>query len=294
MQYTDEHTMFRSSVREMLAKTVEPHLDEWEEQGRFPGHELFPEFAKLGLLGLEYDPAYGGEGADHWFTVIACEEFGRLPGNGIPMAYNVQTNMATPSLHAHGSDQLKREFLAPAIAGEQICSIAVTEPDAGSDVAGIRTRAERDGGDWLISGAKTYITNGVQGDWLCLLVRTSDEGGYRGMSQVIVPTATPGLTVSRSLKKLGNWCSDTAELTFDRSAFPSPTPSARSAAASRNRWNNSRPSVSVRSIRPSGRWRRPSRIPWTTCPSVPRSAASSSTTSTCSTTLPSWPARWMR
>ena len=190
MRFTHEHNMFRSSVREMLAKVVEPHLDEWEEQGRFPAHELFPEFAKLGLLGLEYDPAYGGEGADHWFTVIACEEFGRLAGNGIPMAYNVQASMATPSLHAHGSDQLKREFLAPAIAGEQICAIAVTEPDAGSDVAGIRTKAVRDGGDWLISGAKTYITNGVQGDWLCLLVRTSDEGGYRGMSQVIVPTGT--------------------------------------------------------------------------------------------------------
>ena len=220
MRFTDEHNMFRSTVREMLARAVEPHFDEWEQQGRFPGHQLFPEFAKLGLLGLEYDPAYGGEGADHWFTVIACEEFGRLPGNGIPMAYNVQANMATPSLHAHGSDQLKREFLAPAIAGEQICSIAVTEPDAGSDVAGIRTRAVRDGGDWLISGTKTYITNGVQADWLCLLVRTSDEDGYRGMSQVVVPTGIPGLTVSRSLNKLGNWCSDTAELAFDRVRVP--------------------------------------------------------------------------
>ncbi len=220
MQFTEEHKMFRSSVREMLAKNVEPHIDTWEEQGSVPAHQVFKEFAKLGLLGLEYDPAYGGEGADHWFTVIACEEFGRLPCNGVPMAYNVQANMATPSLHAHGSDQLKREYLAPAIAGEQICSIAVTEPDAGSDVAGIRTRAERDGADWLISGAKTYLTNGVQGDWMCLLVRTSDEGGHRGMSQVVVPADSPGLTVSRSLKKLGNWCSDTAELTFDRVRVP--------------------------------------------------------------------------
>ncbi|ORA61148.1 acyl-CoA dehydrogenase [Mycolicibacterium elephantis] len=220
MHFSREHDLFRTSVREMLAKTALPHYEEWEEAGRFPAHKLFPEFAKLGLLGLEYDPAYGGEGADHWFTVIACEEFGRLPGNGIPMAYNVQANMATPSLHKHGSDELKREFLIPAIAGEQICSIAVTEPDAGSDVAAIRTKAVRDGADWLITGAKTYITNGVQGDWLCLLVRTSDEGGYRGMSQVVVPTDRPGLTVSRSLKKLGNWCSDTAELTFDRVRVP--------------------------------------------------------------------------
>lgn len=220
MQFTQEHDLFRASVREMLAKIVEPRYEEWEQQGCFPAHVVFPEFAKLGLLGLEYDPHYGGEGADHWFTVIACEEFGRLPGNGIPMAYNVQANMATPSLHAHGSDELKREFLTPAIAGELICSIAVTEPNAGSDVAGIRTKAVRDGADWIITGAKTYITNGVQGDWLCLLVRTSDEGGYRGMSQVIVPTDSPGLTVSPSLKKLGNWCSDTAELTFDSVRVP--------------------------------------------------------------------------
>ncbi|MEO7007156.1 MAG: acyl-CoA dehydrogenase family protein [Terrimesophilobacter sp.] len=220
MQFNEEHALFRTSVRDMLAKIVRPRYDEWEERGQFPAHEIFPEFAKLGLLGLEYDPAYQGAGADHWFTVIACEEFGRLPGNGIPMAYNVQANMATPSLHAHGSDELKREFLTPAITGEQVCSIAVTEPDAGSDVAGIRTRAVRDGGDWLISGAKTYITNGVQGDWLCVLARTSDEGGYRGMSQLIVPTNIAGLTVSRSLKKLGNWCSDTAELTFDRVRVP--------------------------------------------------------------------------
>jgi citronellyl-CoA dehydrogenase len=136
------------------------------------------------------------------------------------MAYNVQANMATPSLHAHGIDTLRSEYLAPAIAGEQVCSIAVTEPDAGSDVAGIRTRAIRDGDDWLISGAKTYITNGIQADWLCLLLRPSDEGGYRGMSQVIVPTDTPGVTVSRSLSKLGNWCSDTAEFAFDNARVP--------------------------------------------------------------------------
>ena len=220
MQFGEDHEMFRKSVRDMLAKQVEPHVDRWEEQGSFPAREVFSTFAGLGLLGLEYDPAYGGEGADHWFTVIACEEFGRLPCNGVPMAYNVQANMATPSLHAHGSDGLKAEYLAPAIAGEQVCAIAVTEPDAGSDVAGIRTRAVRDGTDWIINGAKTYITNGVQADWLCVLVRTSEEGGSRGMSQIIVPTGITGVTVSRSLRKLGNWCSDTAELSFDAARVP--------------------------------------------------------------------------
>ncbi|MGW8815617.1 acyl-CoA dehydrogenase family protein [Gordonia terrae] len=220
MKFDSDHELFRKSVRDMLAREVQPHIDGWEEAGIFPAHELFPTFAELGLLGLEYSEEFGGGDADHWFTVIACEEFGRLACNGVPMAYNVQANMATPSLHAHGSDALRREFLAPAIAGEQICSIAVTEPDAGSDVAGLRTYATRDGDDWVISGAKTYITNGTQADWLCLLVRTSDEGGFRGMSQIVVPTSTPGLTVSRSLRKLGNWCSDTAELSFDRVRVP--------------------------------------------------------------------------
>jgi citronellyl-CoA dehydrogenase len=130
------------------------------------------------------------------------------------MAIGVQTNMATPSLHSFGSDDLKRRYLAPAIAGTAVCSIAVTEPGAGSDVAGIRTKAVRDGDEWVINGSKLYITNGTQADWLCLLARTSDEGGYRGMSQIVVDTRSPGVTVSRKLDKLGNRSSDTAELVF--------------------------------------------------------------------------------
>ena len=130
------------------------------------------------------------------------------------MAIGVQTDMATPSLHRFGSEELKARYLVPAIRGEMVTAIAVTEPDAGSDVAGLRTRAVRDGDDWIINGSKLYITNGVQADWLCLLARTSDEGGARGMSQIIVPTSTPGVAVSRKLDKLGNRCSDTAELAF--------------------------------------------------------------------------------
>ncbi|MFE9322592.1 acyl-CoA dehydrogenase family protein [Nocardia sp. NPDC052278] len=220
MFFTDEHQLFRETVRGLVAREIEPHIDDWEERGTYPAHELFPKLSQVGLLGLEYDPEYGGEGADHWYTVIACEEFGRLSCNGVPMGYNVQANMATPSLNAHGSPELKKRFLAPAIRGEQVCSIAVTEPDAGSDVAGLRTRAVRDGDEWVITGAKTYITNGIQADWLCVLTRTSDEGGYRGMSQIIVPTGTAGVTVSRSLRKLGNRCSDTAEFTFTEARVP--------------------------------------------------------------------------
>jgi len=126
----------------------------------------------------------------------------------------VQTDMATPALHSFGRDELKERYLRPALAGEMVAAIAVTEPDAGSDVANIRTRAVLDGDEWVINGTKLYITNGTQADWLCLLARTSDEGGYRGMSQIIVPTDTPGFSVSRKLDKLGQRSSDTAELSF--------------------------------------------------------------------------------
>jgi len=130
------------------------------------------------------------------------------------MAINVQTDMATPSLARYGTPELKRRYLTPAIRGEMVASIAVTEPDAGSDVAGLRTRAVRDGDTWVIDGSKLYITNGTQADWLCLLARTSDEGGARGMTQIVFPTDTPGFSVSRKLDKLGNRSSDTAELSF--------------------------------------------------------------------------------
>jgi citronellyl-CoA dehydrogenase len=220
VQLTEEHDAFRTSVRSFVEREIEPHVDEWERAGGFPGHELFPKLGRAGFLGLEYDPAYGGQGADHSFTVVLGEELGRIGCGGIPMAIAVQTDMATPSLHRFGSEELKERFLVPAIAGKVVVSIAVTEPDAGSDVAAISTRAVADGDEWVINGAKLYITNGVQADWLCLLARTSGDGGYAGMSQIIVPTATPGLEVSRKLDKLGNRSSDTAELSFSDVRVP--------------------------------------------------------------------------
>jgi len=206
--------MFRKTVRGVIEREIEPYVDEWEAAAIFPAHELFPKLGEAGLLGIEYDPAYGGQGADHSYTVILGEELGRIGCGGIPMAISVQTGMSTPSLHRFGSEELKQKYLVPAIKGDVVTSIAVTEPDAGSDVASIRTRAARDGDEWVINGTKLYITNGTQADWLCLLARTSDEGGYRGMSQIVVPTDTPGFSVSRKLNKMGNWSSDTAELSF--------------------------------------------------------------------------------
>jgi citronellyl-CoA dehydrogenase len=217
---TDEHQIFRKTLRDLFEREIEPHIDDWEAARTFPAHELFPKLGAVGLLGLEYETAYGGMGADHSFTVVAGEEMGRISCGGIPMAMAVQMSMATPALARYGSDELKTKYLAPSIRGELVASIAVTEPDAGSDVAGIRTRAVRDGDEWVINGAKLYITTGTQSDWLCLLARTSDEPGYRGMSLIVVPTAIDGVVVSRKLEKLGMWSSDTAELSFSDVRVP--------------------------------------------------------------------------
>ena len=220
MRLNEDHHALRESVRRFVEAEVNPYVDSWEAAGRVPLHELFPKAAKLGLLGLEYDTAYGGEGADHSFQMVAAEEYGRVHASGVGMAIGVQAMMATPSLHDLGSPDLKARFLAPAIAGAAVAAIAVTEPDTGSDVSRLRTRAVRDGDDWVITGRKVYITNGSQADWVCLLARTSDEGGHRGMSQIVVPADSPGFSVARTFAKLGNHCSDTAELVLDEVRVP--------------------------------------------------------------------------
>ncbi|MEU8229146.1 acyl-CoA dehydrogenase family protein [Actinoplanes sp. NPDC048967] len=220
MRLNEDHRAFRDSVRRFVDTEVNPHVDAWEAAGRVPLHDLLPKAAALGLLGLEYDEAYGGEGADASFQLVAAEEYGRMHATGVGMAIGVQAMMATPSLHDYGSPELKERYLTPAVAGTAVTSIAVTEPDTGSDVAQLRTRAVRDGDDWVITGRKAYITNGAQADWLCLLARTSDEGGYRGMSQIVVPTDLPGFSVARTFDKLGNRCSDTAELVLDQVRVP--------------------------------------------------------------------------
>ena len=220
MRLNEDHRAFRDSVRRFVDTEVNPHVDAWEAAGRVPLHDLLPKAAALGLLGLEYDETYGGEGADASFQLVAAEEYGRMHATGVGMAIGVQAMMATPSLHAYGSPELKQRYLTPAVAGTAVTSIAVTEPDTGSDVAQLRTRAVRDDDDWVITGRKSYITNGAQADWICLLARTSDEGGYRGMSQIVVPTDLPGFSVARTFDKLGNRCSDTAELVLDQVRVP--------------------------------------------------------------------------
>jgi citronellyl-CoA dehydrogenase len=220
MMFTEEHEAFRQVVRRFVQSEIDPHVDEWEATGMMPLHDLFARMAGLGFLGLEYEPEYGGQGADHPFTVILAEEFGRAEHGSIGMALGVQVDMATPSLASYGTPELKARFLAPALRGEAVASIAVTEPDAGSDVAALRTRAIRDGDEWVITGSKAFITNSLQADWLCLLARTSDEGGHAGISQIVVPTEAPGVAVTKKLDKLGMRASDTGVLTFDEVRVP--------------------------------------------------------------------------
>jgi citronellyl-CoA dehydrogenase len=220
MQFTSEHEMFRQTIRRFVREEINPHAEEWEEQGTFPAHALFKKMGDLGFLGLTYPEEYGGLGLDFWYTMILCEELGKAACSGVPMGITVHTDMCTPALAQFGSAELKRKYLEPSIRGDYVGCIGVTEPDAGSDVAAIRTRAVSDGDEWVITGRKLYITNGTQADWVCLLARTSEGRGYRGMSLIIVPTNTPGFRVGRKLRKLGNWSSDTAELILDDVRVP--------------------------------------------------------------------------
>ena len=218
--FNKDHEMVRKAVREFVEKEINPNMEEWEARGEAPLHELFKKMGNLGFLGLRYDPKYGGQGLDYWFDTVFLEELGRINGSGIPIAIAVQTHMSTPAIAEFGSEYLKETYLKPAIAGDAVTAIAVTEPDAGSDVAAIKTTAQKQGDDFVINGSKTYITNGTQADFLTLLARTSDDPGYGAFSLFVVPTNLPGFKVSRKLDKLGLRSSDTAELFFDNLKVP--------------------------------------------------------------------------
>jgi citronellyl-CoA dehydrogenase len=220
LYFDQEHTIFRQLVRRFVEKEIEPYVDEWEAQRIFPAHDLFKKMGDLGLLGLSYPEQYGGAGLDYWYNLILFEELGRCSCGGVPMAIGVHTDMATPALAEHGSEELKQRFLAPAIAGDMVAAIAVSEPDAGSDVAAIRTRAISDGDTYVIDGSKMWTTNGTQADFITLLARTGEGYGYKGMSLIVVPADTPGFGVSRKLEKLGMHSSDTAILSFDNVRVP--------------------------------------------------------------------------
>jgi citronellyl-CoA dehydrogenase len=220
LYFTKEHEQVRKALRDFVNKRINPFVDEWEEKGAAPLHDLFKEMGDLGFLGIRYDERYGGLGLDYWYETVMLEEIARARCGGVPMAIAVQTNMATPAIAEFGSEYLKDKYLRGAIRGELVGAIAVTEPDAGSDVAALKTFAKRDGDAYVLNGSKTYITNGTQADFLTLLARTSEAPGYHSFSLFVVPTDLPGFKISKKLDKLGMRSSDTAELYFDDLRIP--------------------------------------------------------------------------
>ncbi len=220
MLYTAEHLEMQDTVRKFVAAEINPFVEQWEQERIFPAHEVFRKLGHLGLLGVSKPPEFGGLGLNYGYSVAVTEALGHIACGGIPMAIGVQTDMATPALARHGSDELRREFLAPSITGEFVAAIGVTEPGAGSDVAGIATRARRDGGDYVINGSKTFITNGTQADWICLLCNTSEGKIHENKSLICVPMHSPGVTVARKLDKLGMYASDTALIFFEDVRVP--------------------------------------------------------------------------
>jgi citronellyl-CoA dehydrogenase len=217
---TPEHLALRETVAKFVDQEINPYAESWEESGMYPARELYKKLGKLGLLGITKPEKYGGSGLDYSYSVAFAEELGRGTSASVPLSIGVQTDMATPALARYGSDELCREFLAPAIAGDMVTSIGVSEPDAGSDVAGLKTFARKDGDDYVIRGTKMWITNGMQSDWICLLANTSDDGPHKNKSLIIVPMDTPGVVRAKKLDKLGMRASDTAQIFFDDVRVP--------------------------------------------------------------------------
>jgi alkylation response protein AidB-like acyl-CoA dehydrogenase len=217
--FTPEHDELRASVRRFVETELRPHVEDWEDAGFFPD-EVFQRCGELGFLGLHYPEAYGGSGGDLAAELVFVEELAKAGCGAIAMAVSVQTDMATPALAEFGSDAQKERYLRPAIAGTKIAAIAITEPDAGSDVAGITTRGVRDGDVWRVNGRKMYITNGARADFLTCVVQTDPGSGHRGISLFLIDTGLPGVSVSRKLRKLGMQSSDTAEIALDDVPVP--------------------------------------------------------------------------
>jgi acyl-CoA dehydrogenase len=220
--FTDDHELLRRTIRAFVEKEVAPHVDAWEEAGRIP-RELWRRLGELGLLGLEFSPEYGGAGGDFLSSVVLGEEMARCRSGGVAFSVLVHTDMSSPWLTRYGTPAQKGAYLPGIIRGETVCALGITEPGVGSDMAGIRTRAERDGDRWLLTGSKIFITNGVHGDLYFVAARTGPgtaERRHAGISMFLVERGTPGFTVSRRLDKMGMRASDTAELAFQECPVP--------------------------------------------------------------------------
>ncbi|MDE2092353.1 MAG: acyl-CoA dehydrogenase family protein [Burkholderiales bacterium] len=220
MQFTHEHEEIRRTLKRFITEEINPHVDEWEAAEAFPAHEVFKKLGDLGLLGLTKPADYGGMALDYSYSVVMAEALGDCDCGAIPMAVGVQTDMATPALARFGSDALRREFLAPAISGDAVGCIGVSEPGAGSDVAAIKTTARKDGDDYVINGAKMWITNSLQADWMCVLANTSEGAAHKNKSLIMVPMNSPGVTRAKKIRKIGMMASDTGLIHFDDVRVP--------------------------------------------------------------------------
>ena len=227
MQFTHEHREIQKTLKRFIDEEINPHVDEWEAAEIFPAHEVFKKMGNLGLLGLCKPEEYGGQGLDYSYSLAMAEALGHIHCGGVPMAIGVQTDMCTPALARYGSEELKRNFLAPAIAGDMVGCIGVSEPAAGSDVSGIKSVARKDGDDYVITGQKMWITNSLQADWMCMLVNTGEGPVHKNKSLVMVPMRdgpngklTKGIEVAQKIRKIGMHSSDTGLIYFDEVRVP--------------------------------------------------------------------------
>src|SRR3984893_12232650 len=220
MLYTEQHRELMRSVTRFVEAEIDPHAEEWEAAGIFPAHELFRKMGQQGLLGIHKPERFGGQGLDYSYEIAFCEALGAAKSASSVMAIGVQTDMATPALMKHGSDELRDEFLTPSISGDYVACLGVSEAGAGSDVASIKTTARRDGDDYVIDGGKMWTTNSNQADWMCLLADTGDRPAPRNKSLICLPMKTKGVNVARKLDKLGMRASDTAQIFFDGVRVP--------------------------------------------------------------------------
>jgi alkylation response protein AidB-like acyl-CoA dehydrogenase len=211
--FSPEHDELRSSIRAFVDSELAPHAQEWESAKDFPD-AVFRRMGELGLLGLSYPEEYGGGGGDYLCNIVLAEEMTRCLSGGVAMAIAVQTDMAVPPLLKFGTEEQKKKYLMPAITGEKIFCLGITEPNAGSDVASIKTRARKVDGGWIVNGSKTYITNGRRAHAMTLVAQTDIDAGHKGLTLFVIDTDAEGFQVSRTLDKLGMHTSDTAEISF--------------------------------------------------------------------------------
>jgi len=220
MLYNEEHLSLINTVQDFAVNEIHPFIQEWEETGMFPAHSIFKKLGAIDLLGITKSKTCGGMGLDYSYGLAFAEALGHAWDLGVITAIGVQTDMATPAIDRFGTDELKKEFLAPAIKGEYVAAVALSEVGAGSDLAAIKTYARKDGDDYIINGEKMWITNAVQANFFCTLVNTSNDNPHENKSLILVPASTPGLKVGNKIEKLGQTTSDTAPVYFEDVRVP--------------------------------------------------------------------------